>query len=343
MGTAMRMTYQNITDAGTRFTKGHSPRHVFVFGAGLSVPASLPPAASLLKRSFAWKSGFKNDINTNLIEAFCDYFYPGIDRTKGNYPDAEDMLGMMEAAQEYDGVRGRGRGYRWRAGYIADARKQLVRLLGEFLWSFQREELFGKIDHIRNIVRAHNSNTVFVTFNYDLLLETALTLEGIEFSYAIDRKNSTRNVVLKPHGSINWFYKSEFSRVRKWQESECASFLDKVFVWEGIYPEFIDRKINPSYILIAPTPHKQIEYDFLKKQWTSFSSSIHSSPNITIVGYSLPAADRLARVVIRRSGSPHNVYRRITVIDPGELENHYRQIVSSRITYVQDYCQNYFT
>jgi len=195
------MNYHNVSGAGTRFAKGNSPKHVFVFGAGLSMPAGLPPANALLKRAISWKASTPNRISTTLIDVFCDYFYPGLNRSRGEFPDAEDMLGMMDAAQEYDGVRGRGRGYRWRTGYISDTRRQLVRLICEFLWSFQSEVTFDKIGYIRNLVREYRSNTIFVSFNYDLLLEVALTYEEIEFSYAIDRNESSRNVVLKPHGS----------------------------------------------------------------------------------------------------------------------------------------------
>ena len=249
---------------------------------------------------------------------------------------------MMDAASEYEGVRGGGRGYKWRAGYISDARRQLTRLIAEFLWSFQNESTLEKIKHIRNIVRRYDSNTVFVTFNYDVLLETALTYEGINFSYAIDKENDMRNVVLKPHGSINWFYPSDNDRLRSWQNNKCVYFLNKVHVYAELFPEFLDRKLNPPYILITPTPHKQIEYEFLKRQWTSFSSSIHNCPNVTIVGYSLPTADRLARIVLRRGGPRHNVKKRITVIDPGDLAEHYRKNISPRIDYIQDFCENYF-
>jgi len=338
----MRLTFSNVPDAGTRFTKGSSPKNVFVFGAGLSVPATLPPANALLKRAIVWKLSSAPTVNINLIEAFCDYFYPGLQRPRGEYPDVEDMLGMMEAAQDYDSVRGRGRGYRWRAGYIADARKQLTRLIGEFLWSFQRDEIFKKAEHVRNIVKKYKFDTVFVTFNYDLLLETALTQERIDFSYAIDKTNTSRNIVLKPHGSINWFFPSDNPKAKRWESDNSVNFLDRIFVFAEAFPNFLSNQINPPYVLIAPTPHKQIENEFLKRQWTSFSSSIHNAPNVTIVGYSLPAADRLARIVLRRGGPAHNARKYITVIDPGELEDHYKRNISPRIRYVRDYCENYF-
>jgi hypothetical protein len=334
------MSFSDINDAGTRFVKGHTPKNVFVFGAGISVPAGLPPANVLLKRAILWNA--THGLNTKLIEDFCEYFYPGLVRSRGEIPDVEDMLGMMDAAQEYEGVRGGGRGYRWRTGFVSDARKQLTRLVSEYLWSFQTDATFENTTHIRNIVRNHRSHTVFVTFNYDLLLETALTHEGIEFSYAIDKANNTRNVIIKPHGSINWSVPSEHARFKRWQETECVSFLNRIYVFDDIFPTFLGTHINPSYIMIAPTPHKQIENEFLKRQWTSFSSSIHSARNIFIVGYSLPSADRLARIVLRRGGPQHNSSKRITVVDPGDLEDHYRKNISPRINYVQDYCENYF-
>lgn len=339
----MRLSYSNISEAGTRFAKGNSPKHVFVFGAGFSVPAGAPAAAHLLRRAILWNLSREKPISTKLVDSFCDYFYPSLSRHKDEFPDAEDMLGLMDAAQEYDGIRGRGRGYKWRTGYLVDARRQLVRLIGEFLWSFQNESTFSKIQFIRNIVRSHRSHTVFVTFNYDLLLETALTQESVEFSYALDKTNSGRNVILKPHGSINWFDPADFANARKWQRDKCVEFLNRIWILPEGVPSFVSEGINPPYILIAPTPHKQIEREFLKRQWTSFSSSIHSCPSITIVGYSLPAADRLARIVLRRAGSPHNTSRRVTVIDPNpDLAEHYKRTISPRINFVEDFCQNYF-
>src|ERR1043165_8876474 len=113
----MRFCYSNISEAGTRFAKGHSPKHVFVFGAGLSVPAELPAAAHLLRRAIMWNLTRAKPISTNLVDSFCDYFYPSLNRSKSEFPDAEDMLGLMDAAQEYDGIRGRGRCHKWRTGY----------------------------------------------------------------------------------------------------------------------------------------------------------------------------------------------------------------------------------
>ncbi|HZQ12221.1 MAG TPA: SIR2 family protein [Pseudolabrys sp.] len=340
----MRLSYKNVSETGTRFAKGDNPKHVFVFGAGLSIPAGAPSAAHLLRRASLWNVENSIDLNTNLVDSFCDYFYPNLARLKGEFPDAEDMLGLMDAAEEYDGIRGRGRGYKWRAGYLLDARRQLIRLISEYLWSFQNEETLRRIQFIRNIARKNPTRTVFVTFNYDLLLETALTQEGIDFSYALDRNNPTRNVVLKPHGSINWFEPADHPKASQWQTDNCTELLRHVWVFTEGLPTFLSAGINPSYVLVAPTPHKQIDLEFLKRQWTSFSSAIHSCPKITVVGYSLPAADKLARIVLRRGGSPHNTTRRITVIDQNaDLEKHYKETVSSRIDFINDFCENYFS
>jgi hypothetical protein len=150
-------------------------------------------------------------------------------------------------------------------------------------------------------------------------------------------------VVLKPHGSINWFEPADHLNAKKWQREKCIEFLRRIWVFPEAFPVFLSEGINPPYILVEPTPHKQIEAEFLKRQWTSFSSSVHSAPSVTIVGYSLPAADRLSRIVLRRGGSPHNVNRRITVIDPDDrLAAHYENLVSSRVNFINDFCENYF-
>jgi hypothetical protein len=80
-------------------------------------------------------------------------------------------------------------------------------------------------------------------------------------------------------------------------------------------------------VIIPPTPMKQVENPDLKRIWASFSSAIHATPRLEIIGYSLPAADRLARLVLRKAGPPHHHNRRIMVVNPGRVKKIYRDAI----------------
>jgi hypothetical protein len=47
--------------------------------------------------------------------------------------------------------------------------------------------------------------TLVVSFNWDVLLESALQRAGREYAYLPTERSSGAVPLLKPHGSINWF------------------------------------------------------------------------------------------------------------------------------------------
>lgn len=305
------------------------------------MPAGLPSAANLWKMASEWNNAQKVPLKVNLVEQLVEYFYPKFARDRLKFPDVEDMLGMIQAAAEYEKIRGNARGYKWRHGFLDDAKRQLVKLVGMYLWSFQGPDLFRKIDYLRRMVKRSPDRVVYVTFNYDLLLETALTLENIQFTYSIDRDRPESVVVLKPHGSINWFFPSTSNKQQAWLSSECHHHLGKYYVSDNLFAA--TNWHSPDFALVAPYPSKQIGPDFLKKIWTSFSSAIHSTPAVKIVGYSMPGADRISRIVVRRAGPGHSTRKSIEIINPDpSMKEHYSEYISEKIKFVQKFCDNYF-
>jgi len=276
---------------GTRLIKGHGLRQVVIFGAGVSTSQGIPVAKNLLEEVLKYGGPRPVDI----VVEFLQYIYPTFRETGTWYPLAEDVLGMLDVAEDYCRIRGGSRGYRWREGVIEQVRDRFLRSLGAYLWSFQHTKMSA--DHpLRRFVRLFNKHTVYVTFNYDLTLETALSLEGVPYSYGIPIP--TNGVaVIKPHGSINWFYKTPnfpSHKSAKWFE-----FAPTVVCYSLLQPDE-DWSDRPPAI-IPPAPSKKIEEHVFKRMWTSFSSVVHSTNNLAIVGYSLPEADRLSRLILRRT------------------------------------------
>jgi SIR2-like domain len=339
----MNSTLQFTNIGGTRFVKDGAPKEVYVLGAGVSMPAGLPAATTLWREASLWNKARPAPFKTNFLDELTAYFYPSLSQSRAEYPDVEDMLGMIQAAEEYDHIRGNGRGYRWRTGLLEIAKRQLTYLIGQFLWSFQNDGTGLKIAYLRRIVSLRTSNVVYVSFNYDLLLETALTLEGVPFTYAIDRERPGSVIVLKPHGSINWFYESPNMKGRAWIENNCHHYFGKFYATNLLKNPFEGSKINLDFAIIAPFPYKQIPQEFLKRIWTSFSSSIHSARKVTIVGYSMPNADRISRIVMRRAGSKHSTNKRVIVINPDlRLKKHFEDFVTERAIFHERKCDEFF-
>ena len=243
-------------------------------------------------------------------------------------------MGMFDAAEEYSRLRGEhSRGFRWRGGRIAQLRICFNKLLAQYLWSFQTDiqaSGYAVLDPLRRYVHSKGPRVTYVTFNYDLLLETALSLEGIQYSYRLDN-TSKITTLLKPHGSINWFLRTSG---KVFNMPIWAEFGPNISIFSGLDPALLPFRgdVWKQVMLIAPTPHKEFSLIEMKKTWTSFSSSVHAAPVLTVIGYSLPDADRVARLVLNRAGPKHSLNRQITVVNPADVKAAFSPI---RITELQ--------
>lgn len=308
---------------GTRLMKYHGIEKVIILGAGVSKSMDIPLATDLLKEMFHWDGACRP---LDILYDFLEFAYPTFRRSGGHwYPLAEDVLGMLVVAQQYNGIRGRSRGYRWRKGLLEQVGDRFLRLLGGYLWSFQNSTM-DSYHPLRRFVRMFRNRAVYVTFNYDLGLETALSCEGIPYSYGIPIP--TKGVsVIKPHGSINWFYKTEH-----FPKGESENWFDlgsKIVCNCFLLPhkEWVDRP--PA--IVPPSPFKTIEVDEFRRMWTSFSSVVHSIADLTIVGYSLPQADRLSRLILRRSVLASRKHRIFVVNPDRDIGRVYKENLSDTV------------
>jgi hypothetical protein len=67
-------------------------------------------------------------------------------------------------------------------------------------------------DQIRHLVKP-KSPVGLVTFNYDLLIEQSLALEGIKFATLADYANNSEFPLFKLHGSVNWVRELDYPNV----------------------------------------------------------------------------------------------------------------------------------
>lgn len=315
----------------------HGIRKVVVLGAGISKAFGLPLANDLLKDMIEWQRSRGKDTELARIFDFLEYFYPAFRRNRAWFPSAEDVLAMMEVALEYNKIRSpTSRGNPWRGDEVTNRRSTLLRLLCEYLWSFQESIRLSEFSLFRDFVRINGTKVIYITFNYDLLLESALSAEQIPFSYTL-QLNSTEVAVLKPHGSINWFKKS--TKLPDGVDTfNLGNHIDPWGVVKNDPGDCIQACItlNSSAlgfrkwkepVIIPPTPMKQVENPDLKRIWASFSSAIQGTPRLEIIGYSLPVADRLARLVLRKAGPPHHHNRKIMVVNPGRVKKVYQEAI----------------
>lgn len=184
---------------------------------------------------------------------------------------------------------------------------------------------------------------VIITFNYDTLLEIALEELGKEFRYFpfaqanpdwsgfgsnVRNPNSNEIIVLKIHGSIDWFDKSGYSNCTECtkRQPEDRSTAHPVFASDRfnpcslVYSERQNddplkmlhriRNVEDYYVesdeaiphdvpfIIAPSYNKLLHMTKLRELLKNSLANPPWHNQVVVIGYSLPKYDEYARLAL---------------------------------------------
>lgn len=313
---------------------------IYVLGAGFSKEAGLPLAPDLwkelLRRALPMggrASKFKEDLDDFIeFKARCD----GKTLTYET-ADFEEFVAFLDI-EHHLGLRG---GETWsdqgNEGQIV-TKTLIAQIITELTPPLaQVPELY--IEFARRL----QPGDVVLTFNYDILLERALEKAGVRFRLFPDRFEQVRAhsaildanieevIVLKAHGSVDWFDKLPFiERIEDAKRSEIKGYVpsDAVFnpsdskktltrIVDG--PRLDDDPLRETYrlteieefyrhppwflsvpSLIAPSRAKLVYTPKVGDFWRGWRYQGTGNFRIVIIGYSLPEHDDYARQAIYR-------------------------------------------
>lgn len=196
------------------------------------------------------------------------------------------------------------------------------------------EKSSSQCRHMRNFVANKikkdiqgDFNIVFVSFNYDILLERALLYNSLndKFSYMIssfERQTNMSNYymknygdeikLLKPHGSLNW--------------SSCEKCGNIQHIWFqrykdiGNYPCKKCQGKRLTHLLIAPVKNK-VHNDIFEALWIEAEKCLKETIEIIVIGYSFRETDKEARDRIGNAiaGNPNSPMLTIVDKNPNEI------------------------
>lgn len=137
----------------------------------------------------------------------------------------------------------------------------------------------------------------FITFNYDLALDYALSHDLASFggpNYCLPALQQSSPVpLLKLHGSINW-----------------------------------------GYLQVPPTWNKTDYHGELAHVWSRASEELASAENIFVLGYSLPESDSFFRYLYALGSESSNRIKRFWVFNPdsdGSVQARFRAMIGRGI------------
>lgn len=311
---------------------------VYILGAGFSKPAGLPLAVELwdeIRRRGLSLSGraeqFRDDLETYIdYRKRCDGKELTVDQV-----NLEEFIAFLDI-EFHLGLRGKDT---W-SSHGNETQVVVKTLIGEIL----TERMPARIPELyMKFARILKPDDYILTFNYDTLLERALESAGVPFRLYPDRLRANpyggrtmivddskeEVVVLKLHGSIDWFDRTDYSRL---EEERIAQGFgpgggDLIFadlkrfgavpLLEG--PRFPDDSLRQMYrardierlyrsrplflatpSLLNPSSMKILYSEMVRGFWWGLGYLGGMNFRMAIIGFSLPAQDEYARQAIYR-------------------------------------------
>lgn len=184
-------------------------------------------------------------------------------------------------------------------------------------YAFFLARLLGMFQN--GIPKGQNS---FITFNYDTLLEEALTELNLAVSYGPQLQyprtpfepKSQPVPVLKLHGSVNWA-RPDISK-------------KEIEVFDN-YKALIQKTLIPE--LVPPTWKKVFEHQ-LESIWEEAIKKLNTATRVIIIGFSMPTTDLHFKYLLA-AGLQNNVsLRQILFVNPArdsQLEQRARELLRS--------------
>ncbi len=146
-----------------------------------------------------------------------------------------------------------------------------------------------------------------ISFNYDLLLDRALTRATqdatgtwsyvVPFHAGVEQFPSYRDSadptisLLKLHGSLNWGQCPKCNSLRLWAFNRYDNIFRKN--WPN-YKNCSGISTGFEPVLVAPTPAKQFP-SALDSAWQTAANCLQKTEKLTVIGYSFPTIDRESR------------------------------------------------
>lgn len=317
-------------------------KSMIFFGAGASKSAGAPLQDELFSAYFneCWRD--KDKYYNILQDFFLKAYNLDVTNTKV-FPSFEEILGLLYSAEK-----------RRESFYFntEEIKEGIIFSMAEIL---DRKFLKGSSYHkelIKKLKENHLlEDLIFITTNYDLLIDSAILSNGLDIDYGfknIYKHQSQLLPLYKIFGSLNWKYCDV-----------CDNFLISSQMEKGILKSIIKEDYacdichnHFKSIIVPPTFYKEISNYYLNNIYHNLNKGLYDVENIIFCGYSFPDADLYIKFILKRAELYKNKPFNIIIINnyegksPEKIENEknkYSLFFNGNINYTnhsfQDFCK----
>lgn len=322
---------------------------LYVLGAGFSKPAGLPLGTELyevMKQRVNCRSDTDVTILNNLVKQYCQFerYVNGkhVDKAKLNIEEFLSFIDLLQVIPVDYGLGILGNSTRIADG-LQSSSHWIRYMIGLTICKCLQERNKKSGELYRQFAERLKPGDFIITFNYDTLLEIALEESGKEFRYfpyakanpdwsgfgsKVCNPNSNEIIVLKIHGSIDWFDKSDYCNCSecKRRRPKDSSTAHPVFASDKFNPKSLVyaerenddplkmlhriREVEKYYVdsdepiphdvpfIIAPSYNKLLHMNKLRELLKNSLAKPPWHNQTTVIGYSLPEYDEYARLAL---------------------------------------------
>ena len=271
---------------------------VYVVGAGFSAGLGYPVTTNLVRE--IWNR-LGNERQSQLAKVI-KFHRPAFDESDvATFPNIEQLLTAIAVNLDlFDASRPAEGNFKMRD--LEEARDSL-------LWTMARwfHELYEPAKSRPWLAafrhRLLTDNAAIVSFNWDLILDDLLFGKEIDgASYGLTEELAPGPLLLKPHGSLNWYDSGDIKHVDKAQRVaifDDRSASERVEAFRS--PRPIRSKAGKRYspLLVMPTFLKDFNRPIFRRLWNNCTSLLSTPKTLVFLGYSLPDADLHAQFIFR--------------------------------------------
>lgn len=325
-------------------------RRLYILGAGASCPYGLPAMSSLAWDIYDSLAARDQQIMKTAILETCGHEM----RSREDSPNIEDFLNRLDSrSTRYLALGG---GSSASSARSDAARVTLLGLRKVLLDGCTRAK--AQVGPYDALVQSLGTDEAIVSFNWDVLLEIAIRRRGAMFSYLPSEGRKGMTLVLKPHGSINWYGFLEHELIMLDLNKNfdvlgegvsdtymvyCTDPLEAPDMGESSY--FAKRFLSPLPAIVPPDSLKLLDiggpprsnevrcvHDLLMGRiWRYFEELIHVAEEVVVIGYSLPPGDAASMDVLKSylpPGTEGQHEKVLHIVDPRpEAVERYRKTV----------------